>query len=78
MKEILAIIFIPIAFLVAFVMVSWEISVKYIKQECDNYAMMTGRETRFVRPSWGQAGCYVKTDNGWFFLDQINQNNVSK
>lgn len=78
MKEILALIFIPIAVVVVFLMACWEISVKYIKQECETYAIMTDRETRFVRPSWGQADCYVKTDNGWFFLGQINQNNVSE
>jgi len=78
MKEILAIILVAVAFIVVPIVVMWELNVRYIQQECNNYAMMTDRQTRFVRPSWGQAGCYVKTDNGWFFLDQINQNNVSQ
>jgi hypothetical protein len=45
---------------------------------CYNYGEITHREVEATRPNFSTVFCYVHMPNGWYDLDQINQNNVSK
>ncbi len=66
-----------VALIALITIVAWELNVSYYKSNCDNYAKNTGSNTRFERPRWGQAFCYVETPNGWFQIEQVNQNSVT-
>lgn len=53
------------------------VQVPQYKSACYNYGQVTHRDVKIAQPNWGTVTCYVHMPNGWFDLDQINQNNVA-
>lgn len=45
------------------------------RYQCHVYGTNTKRQVNY---SFWSGQCYVKTPNGWFTYDQINQNNINK
>lgn len=46
------------------------------KDYCNSYEQQTGQETRYDRPNFSTAVCYVKTRHGWVDVNQLNVNKV--
>lgn len=60
--------------MILFVCLVWLITTPFQDHGCYVYGRNTGRQVKYAMFT---SECYVKTNNGWFTQDQINQNNVT-